>query len=64
MKLKGDPVLNAITLIVAGTAGTVTGIAVEGLAIPAKFGVALGVGLVAGGVLHLVLRALRRARSG
>ncbi len=64
MKLKGDPVLNAATLIVAGVTGTITGVAVEGSTMLATLGVAAVVGLVAGGLLYVVVRALRRRRSG
>jgi hypothetical protein len=63
MKLKGDPVLNAATLIVAGVTGTITGMAVEGSTMLAKFGVAVIVGLVAGGLLYVAITALRRRRS-
>lgn len=61
--LNGDPVLNAATLIVAGTTGTITGIAVEGLATLAKVGVAIAVGLAVGGLLYAVIGALKRRRS-
>jgi ABC-type uncharacterized transport system permease subunit len=61
--LKGDPVLNAATLIVAGTTGTITGMAVEGLATLAKAGVAIAVGLAVGGLLYAVVGALKRRRS-
>jgi hypothetical protein len=64
MKLKGDPVLNAATLIVAGVTGTITGVAVEGSSMLATLGVAAVVGLVAGGLLYVVVGALRRRRSG
>jgi len=61
--LKGDPALNAVTLIVAGVVGMLTGAAVAGLSLPAKIGVAIVVGLAAGALLHVLLRAWRRRRS-
>jgi hypothetical protein len=61
--LKGDPLLNAATLIVAGTTGAFTGIAVDGLPLLAELGIALGVGLAVGGLLYAALKALKRSRS-
>jgi hypothetical protein len=61
--LKGDPILNAVTLIVAGTTGTITGIAVEGLSTIAKLGVASAVGLVIGGLLYVAIGAFKGRRS-
>jgi len=61
--MKGDPALNAITLIVAGTTGTLTGIAVERLSTLAKLGVAIAVGLAVGGLLYAVIGALKRRKS-
>jgi hypothetical protein len=63
MKLKGDPVLNAAVLIAAGVTGTITGMAVEGSTMLAKLGVAVVVGLVVGGLLYVVIGALRQRRS-
>ena len=61
--LESDATLNALTLIVAGTVGTATGIAVEGLPLLATLAVAILVGLCAGGVLYWLIRALKRRRS-
>ena len=61
--LKGDPLLNAATLIVAGATGTITGVAVEGLPVLTKLGIAIAVGLVVGAALYAVLKALKRLRS-
>jgi len=66
MKLKlfkGDSTLNAVTLIVAGVVGMLTGSSVAGLSPPAKIGVAILVGLAAGGLLYALLKAWRRHRS-
>jgi hypothetical protein len=63
MKLKGDVALNAATLIVAGVAGTITGVAVEELAPLVKLSVSAAVGLVAGGLLYVIIGALRRRGS-
>jgi len=60
--LKGDPTLNAVTLIVAGVVGMLVGHAVAGLSLLAKIGVAILVGLAAGGLLYASLRAWRRRR--
>jgi hypothetical protein len=61
--LKGDAGLNAAALIVAATAGTVTGAALEGRSLPAALGVAIVVGLVVGGALYAVIVAIKRHRS-
>jgi len=61
--LKGDPTLNAVTLVVAGVVGMITGAAVENLSLLGKMGVAILVGLTVGGVLYWVLRAWRHRRS-
>jgi hypothetical protein len=61
--LKGDSLLNAATLIVAGTTGTITGVAVEGLPVLTELGIAAAVGLAVGGVLYAVLKTLKRRRS-
>ncbi|HUL83149.1 MAG TPA: hypothetical protein VL131_13460 [Gammaproteobacteria bacterium] len=61
--LRGDPTLNAVTLIVAGVVGMVVGHAVEGLPLLGKIGVAIIVGLAVGGLLYLVLRAWKRRRQ-
>jgi hypothetical protein len=63
MKLKGDPILNAVTLIVAGTAGTICGMTVEGLDTLVTLGVATAVGVVTGGVLYAVITVLKRRRA-
>jgi 4-hydroxybenzoate polyprenyltransferase len=60
--MKGDPTLNAVTLIVAGVVGMLTGSGVEGLPPLGKLGVAVLVGLVAGGLLYAVLRVWKRHR--
>jgi hypothetical protein len=61
--LKGDPTLNAIVLIVAGTVGTATGVGVEGLPLLGTLAVAVAVGLVAGGLLYALISVLKRRRS-
>jgi len=61
--LKGDPVVNAATLIVAGTTGAITGVAVENLPPLGKLGVAIAVGLAVGGLLHAAIRAFKRRKS-
>ena len=61
--LKGDPTLNAVTLIVAGVVGMLTGASVEHLSLFGKIGVAILVGLTAGGLLYFVLRAWKRRRA-
>jgi len=61
--LRGDPTLNAVTLIVAGVVGTLVGHAVGGLSLLGKIGVAILVGLAAGGLLHALLRAWKRRRQ-
>jgi len=61
--LKGDPTLNAVTLIVAGVVGMLVGHAVAGLSLLGKIGVAILVGLAAGGLLYALLRAWRRRRQ-
>ena len=58
--LKGDPTLNTVTLIVAGVVGMFTGAGVEHLSLMGKIGVAVLVGLVAGGLLYALLRAWKR----
>jgi hypothetical protein len=63
MKLKGEPAHNAATLIVAGVAGATTGVAVEGASVLAKLGIAVIVGLIVGGLLYVVIGALRRRGS-
>ena len=60
---KGDATLNAVTMIVAGVVGMLTGSGVAGLSPLAKLGVAILIGLAAGGVLYALLRAWRRHRS-
>jgi hypothetical protein len=60
--LKGDAGFNAATVIVAATAGTATGAAVEGLSLLAAIGVAILVGLVIGGALYAVIVAVKRRR--
>jgi hypothetical protein len=61
--IKGDPTLNAVTLIVAGVVGMVVGHAVAGLPLLGKIGVAIIVGLAVGGLLYLLLRAWKRRRQ-
>jgi len=61
--MKGDPALNAVTLIVAGVVGMLTGSGVKDLPPLGKLGVAGLVGLVAGGLLYAVLRVWKRHRS-
>jgi hypothetical protein len=61
--LKGDAGLNAVVLIVAGTVGTVTGTAVEGLSLPAALAVAILVGLVVGAALYALIVAIKRRRA-
>ena len=60
---KGDATLNAVTLIVAGVVGMLTGTGVAGLSPLAAIGVAIVVGLGAGALLHVVLRIWRNRRS-
>lgn len=60
---KGDPTLNAVTLIVAGVVGMLTGAGVAGLSPLGKLVVAILVGLTAGALLHALLRIWRRRRS-
>jgi hypothetical protein len=60
---KGDPTLNAVTLIVAGVVGMLTGAGVAGLSTLGKLGVAILVGLTVGALLYVLLRAWRRRRS-
>jgi len=61
--MKGDPALNAVTLIVAGVVGMLTGSGVKDLLPRGKLGVAVLAGLVAGGLLYAVLRVWKRHRS-
>ncbi len=61
--LKGDPVVNAASLIVAGTTGAITGVAVENLPTLGKLGVAIAVGLAVGGLLYAAIRAFKRRKS-
>lgn len=61
--LRGDPTLNAVTLIVAGVVGMLVGHAVGGLPLLGKIGVAILVGLAAGGLLYALLRAWKRHRG-
>lgn len=61
--LKGDAGLNALTLIVAAAAGTVTGTAVEGLPLIEAFGLAILVGLLVGGALYSVIVVIKRRRA-
>ncbi len=61
--LRGDPVLNAASLIVAGVTGTITGVAVEGLPTLGKLGVAIAVGIGVGALLHAAMRELKRRKS-
>jgi hypothetical protein len=61
--LKGDPTLNAVTLIVAGVVGMLTGHGVAGLPLLGKIGVAILVGVTVGSVLYALLRAWKRRRS-
>ena len=61
--LKGDPVANAAALIVAGTTGAITGVAVENLSTLGKLGVAIAVGLAVGGLLYVAIRAFKRRKS-
>jgi hypothetical protein len=60
---KGDATLNAVTLIVAGVVGMLTGTGVAGLSPLGKIGVAILVGLTVGALLHVLLRAWRSHRS-
>jgi hypothetical protein len=62
LEVKGDPVFNAATLIVAGITGAVTGVAIEGLPLLAELGIAVAVGLAVGGALYAALKALQRRR--
>jgi len=63
IRLKGDPTLNALVLIVAATVGAITGMDVEGLPLLGKLAVAVVVGLVAGGVVYALVSLLKRRRS-
>jgi len=63
IRLKGDPTLNALVLIVAATVGAITGMDVEGLPLLGKLAVAVVVGLVAGGVVYALVSLLKRRQS-
>ena len=60
---KGDPTLNAVTLVVAGVVGGATGMGVEHLSLLGTLGISILVGLVTGGLLYALLSIWKRRRS-
>jgi hypothetical protein len=61
--LKGDPVLNATVLTVAGVVGALTGVAIEALPTIEKVAIALGVGLTCGALLYVAITLVKRRRQ-
>jgi hypothetical protein len=63
LRFKGDPTRNAVTVIAAGAIGAATGVAVEHMSWPRALGVAVVVGLAAGGLLYALLSVWMRRKS-
>lgn len=62
MRFKGDPPRIAVTLAAAAVVGGATGLGVAHLSWPSAVGVAIVVGLAAGGVLYALMPAWLRRR--
>jgi hypothetical protein len=63
MRFKGDPPRIAVTLAAAAVVGGATGLGVAHLSWPNAIGVAIVVGLAAGGVLYALMPAWLRRGS-